>query len=45
MTARIVFEAAGPLTSIQDAGRTGAMRFGVPPSARSTGSPSRRPAP
>ena len=32
MTARIVFEAAGPLTSIQDPGRTGAMRFGVPPS-------------
>jgi allophanate hydrolase len=30
MTARIVFEAAGPLTTIQDAGRTGAMRFGVP---------------
>lgn len=30
MTARIVCEAAGPLTTIQDAGRTGAMRFGVP---------------
>lgn len=30
MTARIVFEAAGPLTSIQDHGRTGLMRFGVP---------------
>jgi len=30
MTARIIFEAAGPLTSIQDPGRTGAMRFGVP---------------
>ncbi len=32
MQARIVFEAAGPLTTIQDRGRTGAMRFGVPPS-------------
>lgn len=32
MHARIVFEAAGPLTTIQDRGRTGAMRFGVPPS-------------
>ncbi|WP_298171647.1 hypothetical protein [Novosphingobium sp.] len=32
MQARILFEAAGPLTTIQDRGRTGAMRFGVPPS-------------
>lgn len=32
MTARIIFEAAGPLTTIQDRGRPGAMRFGVPPS-------------
>ncbi|MBX9665448.1 hypothetical protein [Novosphingobium sp.] len=32
MNARIVFEAAGPLTTIQDRGRTGVMRFGVPPS-------------
>lgn len=32
MRARIIFEAAGPLTTIQDAGRTGAMRYGVPPS-------------
>lgn len=32
MQARIVFEAAGPLTTIQDAGRTGVMRYGVPPS-------------
>lgn len=30
MQARILIEAAGPLTTIQDAGRTGAMRFGVP---------------
>ncbi|WP_298191767.1 hypothetical protein [Novosphingobium sp.] len=30
MTARIVFEAAGPLTTVQDRGRTGVMRFGVP---------------
>jgi allophanate hydrolase len=28
--ARIRFESAGPLTSVQDHGRTGAMRFGVP---------------
>lgn len=32
MSARITFEAAGPLTTVQDAGRIGAMRFGVPPS-------------
>jgi allophanate hydrolase subunit 2 len=32
MSARILFEAAGPLTTIQDRGRTGVMRFGVPPS-------------
>lgn len=32
MQARIIFEAAGPLTTIQDRGRTGMMRFGVPPS-------------
>lgn len=32
MQARIIFEAAGPLTTIQDSGRTGVMRFGVPPS-------------
>jgi allophanate hydrolase len=30
MTARLRIEAAGPLTSVQDAGRRGAMRFGVP---------------
>lgn len=32
MQARLIFEAAGPLTTIQDRGRAGAMRFGVPPS-------------
>lgn len=32
MQARIIFEAAGPLTTIQDSGRTGVMRYGVPPS-------------
>lgn len=32
MTARIIFEAAGPFASIQDPGRTGVMRFGVAPS-------------
>jgi len=30
MIARLRVEAAGPLTSVQDAGRRGAMRFGVP---------------
>lgn len=30
MQARIIFEAAGPLTSIQDVGRPGVMRYGVP---------------
>ncbi|MFM9937602.1 MAG: biotin-dependent carboxyltransferase family protein [Novosphingobium sp.] len=30
MIARLRIEAAGPLTSVQDAGRRGAMRFGVP---------------
>lgn len=30
MNARLRIEAAGPLTSVQDAGRRGAMRFGVP---------------
>ncbi len=30
MQARIRFEAAGPLTTIQDSGRTALMRFGVP---------------
>lgn len=30
MIARLKIEAAGPLTSVQDAGRRGAMRFGVP---------------
>jgi allophanate hydrolase len=30
MRARVVFEAAGPLTTIQDRGRAGMMRFGVP---------------
>ncbi len=32
MQARIIIEAAGPLTTIQDRGRTGVMRFGVPTS-------------
>ncbi|GEN99940.1 allophanate hydrolase [Novosphingobium sediminis] len=32
MQARIIIEAAGPLTTVQDRGRTGVMRFGVPPS-------------
>jgi allophanate hydrolase len=30
MIARLRIEAAGPLTTVQDAGRRGAMRFGVP---------------
>ncbi len=30
MTVRLRVEAAGPLTSMQDAGRRGALRFGVP---------------
>ncbi len=30
MTVRLRIDAAGPLTSVQDAGRRGAMRFGVP---------------
>lgn len=30
MIARLCVEAAGPLTTVQDAGRIGAMRFGVP---------------
>ena len=30
MNAKLLVEAAGPLTTVQDVGRRGVMRFGVP---------------